>query len=216
VNVRGTRKAWLLLRAALSAISFTVLFAIVGTSGPIGAADPTGVNNAMVSSGTAHPAWARALGAGVTVLSPAPATSGNESPGAAYQGDLYALAVGNILSGCRYIQPSVQGVCRESNSGPTTSVPYTETIKNLAIGYVAINGNQALVGYTGMFCISDERPRCMTNTNPAAILSSGKSFKALWAESVADESINANFYSLGPCVEAAGKWYFYLHIVMHS
>jgi hypothetical protein len=56
----------------------------------------------------------------------------------------------------------------------------------------------------------------MTNTNPAAILSSGTSFKALWAASVADESISANFYSLGPCVEAGGKWYFYLHIIMHS
>ena len=144
------------------------------------------------------------------------AGSGNESPGAAYQGDLYALAAGNILSGCRYIQPSVQAVCRQANSGPTTSVPYRETIKNFAIGYVAIDGKQALVGYTGTFGISDEKPGCMTNTNPEAILSSGRSFKALWTQSVADERIDANFYSLDPCVENGGKWYFYIHVVMHS
>ncbi len=215
MDVRVPRKRWLLVVATLCSLPFTVLFAFLGT-GAIGAPVATAVHDVVGPAGTAHFAWARALGTGVTVLPPARATSDNESPGAAYQGDLYALAAGNILLGCRYIQPSVQGVCRQANSGPTTSVPYSETIKNFAIGYVAIDGKHALVGYTGTFCISDEKPRCMTNTNPAALLSAGKSFKALWAQSVADESIDANFYSLGPCVENGGKWYFYLHVVMHS
>ena len=52
------------------------------------------------------------------------------------------------------------------------------TVKNFAIGYIAVDGKQALVGSTGIFCVPDEKPRCVPNHDPAAILASGKSFKA--------------------------------------
>jgi hypothetical protein len=77
------------------------------------------------------------------------------------------------------------------------------TIKNLAIGYTAIRGNQALVGATGTFCASG---KCSTNTDPAALFSSGKTFSALWSSA---DNQDASVYSLAACVKVDGKWYVY-------
>jgi hypothetical protein len=210
-DITGTRRQ---LAAALVTSSGFVLLALalVGV-GPAGATSlqPPGVPVVAASPVLPSPPWAKHLGTSVTILGPTKATVGNGSAAEAFAGDTEALAKGDILLGCQYIEPSLQRVCRKANSGTTSSVPYTETIKHFAIGYVAVEGTKALVGYTGTFCISDEKPRCMTNSNPAAILSSPKSFTELWSQSVADESVDANRYALGPCVEIGGKWYFYLN-----
>ena len=79
---------------------------------------------------------------------------------------------------------------------------------NAAIGYVAVRGDQALVGSTGTFCVPAERPRCFTNTDPAALLSGGKSFGTLWAQ--ADRATSSNVYKLAPCVKIGGRWHLHL------
>ena len=61
---------------------------------------------------------------------------------------------------------------------------YLPAFKNLATTYTAIDGDKALVGSTGSVCDPSATPKCTTNTDPAAIFDSGKSFATLWNEAV--------------------------------
>lgn len=84
------------------------------------------------------------------------------------------------------------------------------TMKSFALGYVAVHGRKALVGSTGTSCIPGQQPACVSNANPAAILDSGKSFSALWTESIAASNSTVNTYSLAPCVKIGGRWYVFV------
>ena len=65
-------------------------------------------------------------------------------------------------------------------------------------------GHEALVGGTGTFCASG---KCTTNTDPAALFSSGKTFSALWSTA---NNQNPGIYSLAALIiEVDGKWYIY-------
>lgn len=90
---------------------------------------------------------------------------------------------------------------------PTGSSP--GTVGNFALGYVAVDGNEALVGSTGTSCSPDATPTCESNTDPAAIFSQAKPFPQLWAESVAADLSTTNSYQLLPCVKVGNKWYDY-------
>ncbi len=152
------------------------------------------------------PSWASALGAGVTVAAPAQVAPGNGSPGAAVAGLLAAAGAKRYTAECAYVEPSAQATCTSGAAQLSPgSAPY---IKNAAIGYVAIHGDEALVGTTGTFCSPGQTPECYTNDDPAAIFSSRKSFGALWAE--ANNTGSQNVYILAPCVKVGGKWY--LHV----
>ena len=77
---------------------------------------------------------------------------------------------------------------------------------SVKIGYVAIDGTRALAGTTGKICRPGNRPECVTNVDPSAVFSTGNTFMTLWAQAVNPGSSNA--YTLLPCVEVDGKWYF--------
>ena len=81
------------------------------------------------------------------------------------------------------------------------------SLKNAGIGYVAIDGNKALVGTTGTFCVPDNTPKCFTNNDPAAIFSTKKPFGTLWTQ--ANQSNSENVYSLATCIQVSGHWYLY-------
>ncbi len=168
--------------------------------------ESTGPSAAASSSpaAPAGPAWAAALGAGVAVTAPAPAAPGYDSPGAAVQGDVEATTPAQQ---CAYFPPSALASCQTlaaeapaSNSG---------TLQNFALGYVAVNGNEALVGSTGTSCTPDATPTCESNDDPAAIFSQAKPFSVLWAESVAADLSTTNSYQLIPCVKVGSSWYVY-------
>jgi hypothetical protein len=160
------------------------------------------------AAAAAQPNWARALGASVVVTAPAAAASGDDSPGAAMDGYVNALNAGTLVQACTYYPPSAQSTCRTTMaSAPTGSSP---TIRDFALGYVAVDGDEALVGVTGTFCAPNQTPTCSSNNDPAAIFSAGKTFGELWTESVAaDVSPTTNSYSLAPCVKVGTKWYVY-------
>jgi hypothetical protein len=82
------------------------------------------------------------------------------------------------------------------------------TIKNAAIGYAAIDGDEALVGTTGTLCAHPQKPLCNSNSDPAAILSGGKPFGALWSEQAKADAAN-DVYMLASCVKVGGSWYLY-------
>jgi hypothetical protein len=159
------------------------------------------------SSGGGQPSWAGALGSGVTVVAPGSASPGNNSPDAVMEGAYKSIAVGPVTDFCKYAQPSQQASCKSQ----LAQVPKAEvakalpTFKNFALGYTAIDGTEALVGTTGTVCTPNQSPGCYTNTNPAAILDSGKSFATLWKQALA--AADSNVYSLSPCIEIDGNWY---------
>ena len=92
------------------------------------------------------------------------------------------LAIGHLISFCKYEEPSLRSQCISSMSpGPDelTNLEYMPFYKNFKSGYTAIDGDKALIGYTGTVCVLKMLPSCFTNKDPAAILDSGKSFSAL-------------------------------------
>jgi hypothetical protein len=139
----------------------------------------------------------------VTVTAPQSVAPGHGSPGAAVAGEIAALDAKNFAGACEYLDPTAVAQCKsETSQVAAKELPYA---KNAAIGYVAIDGNKALVGTTGKYCSPADSPECFTNTDPAAIFSSGKSFSQQW--SAANASSPSNAYSLAPCIEINGKWY---------
>jgi hypothetical protein len=167
-----------------------------------------GLLSAAGCTSSSQPSWASALGPSVTIVGPATVASGQGSPGAAVQGVFAALGAKHYKAECPYFQPSVQAACRSVPAAEMSKDgPY---FKSAAIGYVAIDGDKALVGTTGTFCVPGGRPTCFTNDDPAAIFSANKkSFGALWTEQykASNSTSDENVYTLAPCVKVGGKWY---------
>jgi hypothetical protein len=186
----------------------TALFVAVAGSGTLQQA-AVAQSAAVAQPAAVHiPVWAKALGAGVTVFPPATTSPGHGSPAAAVEGEVAAFNAKQPTKACPYIEPSFEATCRRAfTKTPASEIPMVE---DFAIGYAAVDGKKALVGSTGTFCVPGEKPRCVTNNNPAALFSSGKSFKALWAEANAAADSSANVYSLAPCEEVGGDWYDYV------
>jgi hypothetical protein len=69
-------------------------------------------------------------------------------------------------------------------------------------------GDEALVATMGTLCAHPQKPQCNSNSDPAAILSGGKSFGTLWSEQVEGGAAN-DVYMLAPCVKVGGSWYLY-------
>jgi hypothetical protein len=167
----------------------------------------TGLLAAVGCSSSSPPAWASALGSGVTIVAPATVSPGHDSPGAVIQGVFAAVAAKRYTDECAYIQPSAQAECKDAAASfdPTNAPDF----KNTGIGYVAIDGDKALVGTTGTYCVPSMKPECYTNNDPAAIFSSNKTaFGQFWTEqSEASNNSSTNAYSLAPCVKIGGSWY---------
>ena len=177
-----------------------------GPSAPSTSSAGTGGAGVSGASGGAAPSWAKSLGSGVTVTSPGASAAG--SPGAVLTSVIAAVEAGRYAKICDYLQPSQQSKCSSALGSVQASAVATAmpTFKNLAVSYTAIDGSRALVGLTGTICSPDQKPSCVTNNDAAAIFDSGKTFAALWSESVASTS---SAYSLTPMTEVNGKWYGY-------
>jgi hypothetical protein len=155
----------------------------------------------------ALPAWATALGAGVVVTAPEPVAPGHDAPGAAVQGYVSAVNAGSLIRACSYYPPSARAICRATVA--RVSPGTHPAMQDFALGYVAVDGNEALVG-TNRMCPPGQTPACASNDDPAAIFSQAKTFPELWAESLAaDVASNTNSYSLAPCVKIGRKWFIY-------
>jgi hypothetical protein len=188
---RLTRRA----RILASVVAVVVIGGVLG-----------GLKVAGVLWTTPPPKWVSELGPGVTVTGPARDTPGHGSPGAAFAGVLASLSAKDPVSVCDYILYGPRARCRTDYSRVTRGqLPYAVSVKT---GYVAIDGTRALLGYTGELCSPGSIPRCIANDNPAAIFSAGRSFGALWTLTVNPSFEPAPMYSLLPCVEVGGKWYY--------
>lgn len=200
---KGQRRAFLL--AALGAVGVIVVSGCGGSGASVSA---LGLGPSSTNPAGVRPAWAGGLGPGVTILSPTTHPAAG-TPGAI---DLTIAADdvrGDFLAECGLSEPSVQAVCKQYNAGKTHVRSAVHT-SNLANGYVAIKGDEALVGETGTYCNDNETPPCETNTDPAAVLNSGQSFDALYTQAAnAEGSGNSMTYTLDPFIRENGTWYFY-------
>jgi hypothetical protein len=197
------RQSGLAVCGAIAAVAVAV--AGCGSSAP---SAPGGSGGGVVAA-SAKPSWASAIGSAVTVVAPESASPGNGSPEAAIAGIIAAENSGNYVEACNYDVPDLQSQCRSQLSAAVSASPSAMAsaighATNFGIGYAVVQGDQALVGTTGTFCSSGS---CFTNTDPAAIFSSGKSFSALWTD--ANDSNSSGSYELAPCTEVNGKWYIY-------
>jgi hypothetical protein len=188
-------------RGALFTGVFVLVAALAGCGDIMPAAIATPPASAT-ASGAAD--WQQALGPGVTVTEPAMPAPGFGSPGASVAGQV--ANVTNVAT-CDYYDPSAQAECRELYK----KVPKADlgSMTGFKLGYVAVDGNEALVGSLGTQCLPFENPKCITNRDPAAIFSTGQSFATLWTESVESENSSVFSYSLTPCLRINGRWYGY-------
>ena len=175
-----------------------------GTKTPGGASTPGGGQTTTAAA----PSWAAALGSGVTVTGPGGVSAGDGSPGGVLLTGVNDLQSGQYAKICDVVQPSAQSQCKSDlSSVPAPSLAtLMPTFKNFEISYTAIKGDQALVGATGTICAPDQTPSCETNSDPAAIFDSGKSFAALWT---AASNATSNAYGLSQEIKVNGMWYGY-------
>ncbi len=117
------------------------------------------------------------------------------------------LNSGKLSDLCPLVEPDAQSLCRQALLGApaTTGTKFSDA----ALGYVAIDGDEALVGLTGTYCDPNATPACTTNTNAAAIFDSDRSFSALFSAALtaASPSNTSSAYSLAPCIEVNSQWY---------
>lgn len=183
---RPTWRGWLLAAiAALVVIGALKLVGVIWTSAP--------------------PKWEAALGPGVTVTGPQQVAPGHDSPGEALAGALAALSSKDPGTVCDYLFTDSIARCKtQFRQTPRDKQPYGVSVK---VGYVAVHGTRALVGFTGKVCSPGVMPECVTNTDPAAVFSAGDTFAELWQQTISPNSGNTSLYGLEPCAEVGGKWY---------
>jgi hypothetical protein len=150
---------------------------------------------------SAPPIWVPALGPDVKVTGPGQVAPGHGSPGAAFAGALAALSSADPATACNYTYADA-GCTAALSRTPQKQRAHGVSVR---IGYVAIDGSRALLGFTGKICLTGARPECITNTDPAAIFSTGSTFEVLWTQAVGPD--RGPGYGLQPLTEVGGKWY---------
>lgn len=143
------------------------------------------------------------LGPGVTVIPPETVAPGHGSPDAVMTGVLAAIRDKNYSAYCGYAEPSQQAQC--SSQMAEVSVSQLPTITGGGVGYVVIDGDEAVAGNTGTMCASGQTG-CFTNNDPAAVFSTLHTFSALWQNAITPTS---TVYSLSPLIKINGSWYVY-------
>jgi hypothetical protein len=148
------------------------------------------------------PAWARALGPGVTIAGPPAAGPVPDTPAAAVAGYIHQLAALNPGGACLYWVPTDMTNCQSFMSAEDQQA-YGLKYKSFGIGYTAIDSDLALVVMTHTHLC---QPKTCTpdNTNPAALLDSGKSFVTLWEQAIKP---GTNDSDLIACIQGDGVWY---------
>ncbi|HXC85284.1 MAG TPA: hypothetical protein VNV62_25870 [Trebonia sp.] len=112
----------------------------------------------------------------------------------------------DFTGACAYTVPADQAACKAeiAENGSQHAMPPDDTYNGFSVGYTLIDGRQALVGATGQLCVLTQAQTCVSNSDPAAVLDSGKSFAALWTQAM---DALSGAYSPIPCVRVSGTWY---------
>ncbi|MHB8264289.1 MAG: DUF2510 domain-containing protein, partial [Acidimicrobiales bacterium] len=133
-------------------------------------------------------------------------TGGNSnSPDGVATRAVHSVLGGNPAIMCQYVLPSQQsqckaGISREASGGFRVS-------GNLAIGKTQVEGNRALVSFTGRMCVAVSGHRhCTAYSNPDAGLAGGHiSFQQAFTRVVTGAGGSSAFVM--PCMLQNGRWY---------
>lgn len=205
--------------AACAILAFTVVGctapAAPSGGGPSGVSGGTSTHPAAASPAAARPSWARALGASVTVASPATppaaqsAEEATQSPQELVSSYVHLLVTKGLSSDvCGFVSPAVQAKCRTSfGAGATSSGPGLFTWGGFQLGYTVIDGNRALVNTLGRFCTHLAAAQCAANSNSVAFFTTGKPFASIWARALSAWRASGDHYAPFPCVRVNGAWY---------
>lgn len=185
------------IRSGLAACGVLAVLTVAGcgSGGSGGPVDPG-----------ASPTWAAGLGPGVTLEAPTsqPAKGTPEATVYSYMHELTSPTAGRA---CGYLVKSSQMPCLGGlYEAAEQGIDISYSFKSFELGYTAVNGTKALVGTTyTQLCRQIQTRSCSPdNTDPGALLDSGKSFADLWTQA---QHANSSEYFLFPCVEVDGTWY---------
>src|ERR1035437_6884063 len=103
------------------------------------------------------------------------------------------LQQGNFSQICVLVPPAQQVKCQSDVS--QLSVQHV-TFKNLALGTVTVNGDQALFETTGSVCVGSGQ--CTSNSDPNVAMRDGKTFEQAYAQAV---SASSSTPFIGPLVK---------------
>ena len=177
------------------------------TGGAAATGGPGATAASSPSPSNTQPAWVKSLGPGVTVTGSSSARAGDGSAAGVYLTEAKDLHLGHFADMCSTVPPSLQATCKSQLSSVAAAAAAVKselpTFKNLATTYTATDGDKALVGTTGSVCTPNPA-QCITNTDPAAMFDSGKSFAALWNEAMNSKNTS---YVLTPFIKVNGAWY---------
>ncbi|HTU75986.1 MAG TPA: hypothetical protein VMG38_20915 [Trebonia sp.] len=157
------------------------------------------------AAGSSQPSWAKALGAGVQVIAPGATSPDNNTPADVVTGLVDAIKSKDYKGICQFYEPSQASECSSgmSQATPAELQAALGSLGTIKPSYTVIDGSQALVGATGRVC-DPTTNKCSSNTDPAAVLDSGKTFSQLWKIAVGSSS---DVYEPIPMVKINGKWY---------
>lgn len=148
-------------------------------------------------------AWAGTLGPGVTVEPPSAGVGSDTVFG--YMNNLHPQ---DAPQSCQYVVPGSQSACRTVLNNDAQNGTFVElTYQSMGTAYAAVDGDEALVvfDYTQLCLWVGIQENCLPDNNdPAALLDSGQSFDALWAEATSGSD---NEIKLIPLVKDNGTWY---------
>lgn len=171
-------------------------------------ASATACGNTSTSARVIGKGWPDRGQTGLRVLPPKQTSPGHESPAAAFTGLVHDLNIERYTDACQYFEPVVQEQCHVEM---TETAPYSfRVFSPFAIGYVVVNGDKALVGWTGSLCIAGTAsPVCTVNQDPAGGFD-GSSFEAIWDAAAQNRSpYSTTSYGVDPAIRVGGSWYNY-------
>jgi hypothetical protein len=110
------------------------------------------------------------------------------------------LQQGNFSQICVLVPPAQQVKCQSDVS--QLSVQHA-TYKNLVLGTVTVNGDQALFAMVGGVCVGTSG-QCFSNSDPNMGMSAGQTFEQAHAQAV---SATSSTPFIVPLVKQNGTWY---------
>jgi hypothetical protein len=160
------------------------------------------VDGSTAFNGNSRAPWLPALGYGVDVSAPPTVHPSTATPGDSEAGFYDAFYAGRLTEACGYIVPGQRARCAAALG---KSLAAAGSLRDAAVGFVVVKGDQAIVTMTGLICGGRAAPTgCLGQHDPAWIFGYHVTFDALWTR-IAKEG--GNPLTATPFRQVAGHWY---------
>jgi hypothetical protein len=170
------------------------------------AASPAGgavrVDGSTAFNGNRRAPWLVALGYGVDVSAPPTVRPTTATPGDAEAGFYDAFYAGRLTEACDFVVPGQRAQCAATLAKSRAAAG---SLRDAAVGFVVVKGDQSIVTMTGLSCGGQPAPAgCLGQHDPAWIFGYHVTFDALWTR-IGKEG--GNPLTATPFRQVAGHWY---------